>query len=368
MRPAGGCVIACLAARASSARRGGLAVWRRGGVAAWRRGGLTGAGIAGKARSEPVADPKPSIFRAEAVEHHARPEREGDVLRISPAWVQRSYMVLVSVVVASVAYAALGRVHEYSVGPALVVINGRTDVATTSVSVVASVLVRSGQVVAAGDPLARVYSEQGIAELERINRQVDPHLGAGLAGASTSGDPDLPPALRIQRELAESRLAVRTLFAPHAGVVSDVRVRPGQRLAAGEAVASVIDPDARFSIVALLPGHDRPALRQGLPLRLELQGWRYTYLEVPIASIGETVMGPSEARRYLSRQAADTIPFDGPVVVVHARLPRRTFDVDGGRFNFYDGMPVRAEARVRTERIAFALFPALRAVFHRSMW
>jgi hypothetical protein len=49
--------------------------------------------------------------------------------------------------------------------------------------------------------------------------------------------------------------------------------------------------------------------------------------------------------------------------MVTAPLPSRTFEVAGESYAYRDGMPSRAEVRVRSERLLFALLPAL-----KSLW
>ena len=48
-------------------------------------------------------------------------------------------------------------------------------------------------------------------------------------------------SLRVQKERAAARLEERLIRAPHAGTVSDVRIRQGQALSAGDVVLSLID-------------------------------------------------------------------------------------------------------------------------------
>lgn len=50
-------------------------------------------------------------------------------------------------------------------------------------------------------------------------------------------------------------------------------------------------------------------------------------------------------------------------MLVTARLPGGTFLADGSPLDYYDGMPGRAEARLRSERILLALVPGLRVLF-----
>ena len=44
----------------------------------------------------PPASPSP-LFRQEALEHHARPEVQGSLLRLSPLWARSTYWVLVEI-------------------------------------------------------------------------------------------------------------------------------------------------------------------------------------------------------------------------------------------------------------------------------
>ena len=73
-------------------------------------------------------------------------------------------------------------------------------------------------------------------------------------------------------------------------------------------------------MVAFLPGEDRPLLKRGMPLRLEVQGYRYAYQQLTVDSVGDEVVGPAEARRYLGDEIADAVQFTGPVVKVEAHL------------------------------------------------
>src|SRR5262249_56034880 len=65
------------------------------------------------------------IFRREALEHHVRPRREGDLLRLTPGWTRATFWLLVAVVVGGLAYALLGRGSEYASGPAGVRVAGK---------------------------------------------------------------------------------------------------------------------------------------------------------------------------------------------------------------------------------------------------
>jgi hypothetical protein len=100
-----------------------------------------------------------------------------------------------------------------------------------------------------------------------------------------------------------------------------------------------------------------------MQLRLELRGYQYMYQHLEVTSVSNEVIGPGEARRYLGEEIADAVPLDGPVVLVAARLPSPTFEVEGKVRRYHDGMWGQAEVRVRAERVLVALVPALRVLF-----
>jgi membrane fusion protein (multidrug efflux system) len=170
-------------------------------------------------------------------------------------------------------------------------------------------------------------------------------------------------ALRAGREQAQARLKARSLVAPVAGIVGDVRIHPGQYLAVGTLVASIAESDAPAYLLVILPGYYRPYLRPGMPLRVELDGFHYEYRELAIESVGEQLIGPGELKRYLGPDLADTLETTGPVVLVRAPLPSRSFSVRGRTFEFFEGMPAKAQVAVRSEPIFVAMIPGLKVLF-----
>jgi membrane fusion protein (multidrug efflux system) len=312
-----------------------------------------------------VPDENP-LFRAEALAHHAGQHHEGSLLRLSPSWTRWSFWLLVALFAAAGVYGVVGEVPEYATGPAIVRVDGRVDLTAKFGGTVALVHVQPGQRVATGQPLVQFYSDDENAELERIRKEFDLELIKVLRDPSDQATRQALSSLRAQRELATTRLAQRLVRAPHPGVVSDVRIRPGQRLAVGELILSIVPDDARLSLVALLPGGYRPMLRPGTPLRFELVGYRYEYHQVAIESVGDEVVGPNEAKRFLGPDIADSVALAGPVVLVRARLPTHSFTSNGRTLDYYDGLQAQAQARVRTEPIVVMLIPALKVFFHHG--
>jgi membrane fusion protein (multidrug efflux system) len=306
--------------------------------------------------------PSEDIFRREALERHRRPRREGDVLRLSPGWTRWGFGSLAIACAAALTYGVVGQVSEWATGPAVVRIEGKTDVTAEAAGIVASVEVQPGQRVAAGDLLVRFATAAEEAELARLDRELEAQLVKVLRDPRDSAARASLTGLRAQKQLAEATLARRLVRAPVAGVVSDVRIHAGRQLLPGEIILSLVGDEARFSVIAMLPGHHRPLLRAGMPLRLELAGYRYAYQEVTIESVGDEVVGPAEVKRYLGQEIADTVAVSGPVILVKATLPSRAFRVEDRTYNYFDGMHGTAEARVREESVLVTFVPALKVL------
>lgn len=307
---------------------------------------------------------KPSIFRKEAVDyyqHHRR--QEGDVLRLAPEWTRLAYPALVGMLAVGCVLCTVGTVSEYASGPALVRVERRTDITTPVGGVVVKMEIQPGQRLAANQVLVTLQSDDERNTLTRIQHELDLHMVRYMRNLSDQASRQSLTALRAEQALAESRLEARSLRAPVAGVVGDLRIQPGQYLQPGTRVASLVEDDAPVFLLAFLPGYYRPFLRPGMPLRVELDGFRYDYQELPIESVGDEIIGPGELQRYLGPDLAGAVETKGPLVLVRARMPSRTFRRAGRQFDYFDGMPARVEASVRSETIFVALIPGLRALF-----
>jgi membrane fusion protein (multidrug efflux system) len=305
-----------------------------------------------------------SVFRPEAIEHHIGALQDGQVLRLPTTWARLAFWLLLLVLVVSLAYASLGTLYEYASGPAVVHIEDRATLTATIAGTVAKVLVQPGQHVTAGQPLVQFVADQESAELSRIAKEFDLNLSRLLRDTTDQTARQSLASLRAQRELAASRLEQRLLRASRAGIVSDLRIRAGQYIGVGELVLSIMSDRAPASLLAVLPGRYRPQLRPGMSLRFELDGYRYQYIVLDIESVADNVVGPSEVKRFLGADVADTVPLDGPLVLVRARLPGSGFVSEGKRYDYYDGLPGRAEVRVRSETILVSLVPALKVFSH----
>lgn len=300
-----------------------------------------------------------SIFLQEAADAQATP-LWGDVVRISPSWISYAYWVLLLILAGFLAFLTLSRISTYSSGPAIVRSPARMEVAARLGGNVTRVERLPGDRVSAGAVIVRLDDATQTAAVQRIEREFETRLRNHMLDLQDRDAEAALRGLRLDLEAARAALEDRIVRAPIDGRITDVRARPGQHVAPGDIVASIVDGSTSLEVVALLPGNDRPHLVPGMALRLELSGYRYAYQTVVIESVASDVVASSEARRFLGPEVADNLPLRGPVVIVRASLPNEVFAVDGNAFRYYPGMVGTAEVLVRSERAVNVLFPGLR--------
>src|SRR5215470_2016163 len=304
------------------------------------------------------------LFRDAAVRaHFGGYGSDGDVLKISPSWTNWIYWLLVAVCAAGLGFLVFGRANEYATGVAVVRGADRADIHAVSGGVIAEIAVEPGQRVTPNQPLLRLYDAQEAAELSRLDREYELQLVRSLNSPHDASAQQQLAFMREQKQTVAARLKERYVNAPQAGTVRDIRIRVGQFVAPGDLLLTLGGGEETLSVVALLPGQSRPLLRQGAPLRVELDGFRYAYQNLTIDSVAEDVIGPNEARKYIGQEISDALVLQGPVVIVKARLPARSFASGGAQYAFHDGLRGTAEVRVRSERLILTLLPSLKAVW-----
>jgi len=307
-----------------------------------------------------VAEQVEGVYREEALQQlHAR-DADGRVIRIDPAWTEWTYRLVVLVVLAGLLFSVCGTVHEYATGAAVVRLDGRQEVTAPTECTVAVVLVTPGQHVAAGDTLVKFYLVQEESDLARVEREYDGLLLRLLRDPSDQAARTGLTSLYAERELARARVAARSVVAPHEGLVTDVRVRAGQALKPGDVILTMVTDVAAGRVIAIVPAHYRPMISPGMSMRLELSGFRFAYQELRVESVGDEAVGPTEVRRFLGADSADTVVVEGPAVLVQARLPSTTFAASGRSYRYVDGMVGTADVRVRTESILVEMVPGLK--------
>ncbi|MDC0716740.1 biotin/lipoyl-binding protein [Nannocystis bainbridge] len=300
------------------------------------------------------------VFRDAALAAHRGASRPGHPLHIVPTWTRWAVTVTLLLVGAGLVFAATVRVGEYAEGRAVVRREGRLVVTTSASGTVQSIPVRLGQRVEAGEVLVRLDDASQRAELARVEREYEQRLVELLRAPADDTRRERLAALDGQLQLARARAAERSVVAPEPGVVSDVRVRPGQALAPGDAVVAVEQDAAQTVVVGLFPGHYRPLLGAAdTRLSLALEGFPDSRQDVVVRTVADEVVGPAEAMRYLGRDREGALDLSGPVVVVVTVLPADTFVADGTEYRVYDGMQGTLEAKVRSATLLETLVPAL---------
>jgi biotin carboxyl carrier protein len=314
-----------------------------------------------EARASLEHDGQQGPFRAEAVAAHGQ-TRWGAVIRVVPRWMGWTYWLLLALVALGVLCAAVGRVSTYSGGPALIRATARAALVARTAGNVTAIERAPGDQVAAGTVIARLDDQAQRAAFDLAVEEFDSQLRNHMLDPSDPVADAAVRQLRQTRDAARAALEDRLVRATSSGTIADLRVQRGQHVQPGDIVATIAEGSSAgaLELVALLPGKDRPQLAAGMPLRLELHGYRYAYQSLVVDSVSSDVIGPTEARRVLGPGMADSLPPGGPVVLVRARLPRDVFEADGRTFRYHDGMLGVAEVRTRTDRVLFAILPWLR--------
>lgn len=299
------------------------------------------------------------LFRPEAIAA-AEPQRWGDVVRVSPTWLPVAYWVLVLLLLGSAAFMTFGTVATYSTGMAVIRSTSRVSVTLQNAGNISSVLVQPGDRVEAGTVIAKLDDVDQRSAVERINKEFESQLRNHMLDPNDPSADSSLRALRLQLEQSRAALDERQIRARTAGTLSDLRVQPGQHVEPGQVAASIVEGGGGLEVIALLPGEDRPQLSPGMQLRLELIGYRYAYQVLTIDSVSSEVIAASEARRILGPDVAEGMAMGGSVVVVRGKLTSNEFEADDQIYRYHDGMLGKAEVRLRTERIVFAIIPGLR--------
>jgi multidrug resistance efflux pump len=311
----------------------------------------------------PRSTTQPSLFRAEALEHHARGRIDAQPLHRVPRWTTRAFTLLVAFVGVALVFAMVASLDEYASGPAVVRIDGRLDIVSSTAGTVVSVDVSTGDFVEEGDVLVRLDAQDLIGERDRLEAELQARMVDALRHPEDETKRGGLATLRSELALAHERLEHRLLRAERSGLVTVVRVRSGHRLGPGDPVLSIVDRVGEASVVALLPARARPMLEVGQAMRLELDGFAHAQQWVTVDAIDELVVGPAEAQRFLGPGGAGALELQGPMVIVEARLSGPTFVVDDREYRYFDGLHGTGEVVVRRESLVLAAMPGLRRLW-----
>lgn len=306
--------------------------------------------------------PAEQLFRSEAIAHHEGGEKLGDVLRLDPKWSRITGTLLGAAVLGFFLFIALVGVDDYASGPVVIRVDGRRMITSTTATAVEAVLVSAGQWVEQGQEVVRLKDAEEKSELLRAERDFDNQLLRVLRDPNDHGAKESLSALRARRDQAKNAVDARTIKAPVAGHVSDVRVRVGQSINPGEVMLAVTAPgEAKVSAVAMVPASFRPMLNRGSKMRFDLEGFKFDYTDVDVEEVSSEAIGGREVQRLLGNEKADAVMLDtGAHVIVTAKIPTATFASEGQSYAYFDGLTGTAEIRVRREPLLVILVPALR--------
>ncbi len=310
-------------------------------------------------RTEVEADKK-SLYRPEALESHRRRGQEGSLTELSPGWVRHTYHVLIAAIVVGIFFAMTVHVPTYSTGVGVVVFDG-TPVTSPQPGTVEHIHVQSGQEVHKDTILLTLKADKEESDLRQATTELEHALHQYMHDRTDETiRKSLITAQAAQKRAADA-LAQRTVRAPVDGVVSDVRIHPGSPLEFGAPILTIIAPGTEPEVWAYLPGSDRPRLREGQDLQVELTGYQKGREKATIYDVGRSSTGAAEARRSIGPELADALKLGdgGTFTLVKAKLPHRTFTVKGRTYNYHPGMPAKTEVRVENKRFIVTLVPAL---------
>ncbi|MDZ4862235.1 MAG: efflux RND transporter periplasmic adaptor subunit [Gemmatimonadota bacterium] len=179
----------------------------------------------------------------------------------------------------------------------------RSDTITRTVTVVGRLAPVPGGSAALTAPMDAVVRRVAVSIGDRVGRgdvliELDaPELAGQAAALRAQADAATANAVRQRRLLTEGITARRSveeqeavataaeaaaraaeallvrsqLVSPLSGVVAEVTVQPGERVAAGQALAAVVD-DAVLDLVAAVPAADLGLLRVGLTAQIAVEG------------------------------------------------------------------------------------------------
>ena len=297
-------------------------------------------------------------YRAEALAERMSQRSQGELAHLDSPWIAWSFRGLVGISLLIALYAGVVQVGDHAVGPAVVRLGGRAEVAAIQAGTVAEILVSPGEAVDAGQPLIALHDTDVAAQLASLELQFEQHLRRLLLDPDDEGAKSAITALRGQRLRAGALRQAYEVKASAPGVVLDLRVRTGQPVATGDVLLALGRDPAEASVLALLPGEDRPRMCPGLPLHLSVEGYPDAHVELVVAEVSEDVIAATEALRLLGPAVAAGLDLQGPVALVRAALPDG-FASDGTRYRYHDGMHGLAEVEVRSTSLIEALVPGL---------
>ena len=156
----------------------------------------------------------------------------------------------------------------------------------------------------------------------------------------------------LDQEAAENEARREVLVrASRAGTVSSIVGEPGQSVAAGQTLASVVPAGATMEAVLLVPTRAVGMVRAGAPVELRYDAFpfeKYGQFKGRVREVATTPMPDSEARR-LANQAGDAAA--GPMYRLRVDLERETVPTQSGDAPLLAGMRLQASLTLEYRRL-----------------
>jgi hypothetical protein len=263
------------------------------------------------------------IYRQEALDFHSQGAQEdGTLLMGSPKWLSRSHWMVVLMLILGLIFVASAKIDEVATGPCVIRATNRFTLNSPNSGFVRSIEVVTGDRVEAGDPVIR---------LQPLPQATDRH-------------PDEDDVRAKGR-----------------GTITEILVRPGQQIGPGEPIALAMDETSGFDVIAFIPGSYAPQLRPGMQMLLKLQGYADSRELTRIDQVGTEILGPRKAAEYFG----ETVPIQGPVVLVRSHLQSPRFTTSGNSLEYRQGMAGQAEVSLHSDPMIVSLLPGLKEFLKR---
>ncbi len=306
---------------------------------------------------------KGGLYRGEALEAHRARGTEGVPVHLTPVWVKRTYPILLVTIICAVLFAAMIKVPTYSSGFGAVSYDGKR-VNSSFPGAVAEVLVKPGQEVHKGQVVLKLNSVKEDGEYKAALTEYNAAKTQYLGDRNDENNKRAVISASNRLDQAKNLLETRVIRAPKDGVVSDTRIKQGDNLNPGDQILTIVDKTTEPEIIAFLPGGDRPRLRVGMELQVDLSpsGYKKKRETAIITEIGTEAIGGSEAAKYIGATLADSmqgLKNGGPFVIVKARLSTATFKTDKQELRYTHGMQAMTEVRIQEKPFIVTLLPAL---------
>jgi biotin carboxyl carrier protein len=309
-------------------------------------------------RASEIKADQGGLYRGEALEAHRTRGNEGVPVNLSPSWIKRAYPFLLASILIALVASIFITVPTYSSGMGVVYLQGM-PITAPAAGTVDKIYVTPGQQVKEGTPLVLLHSQQEDDELRAAQTEADNTITQYLHDPSDEMTRKTMIGALNKVDLAKARVAARVVRARSDGTVSDIRVQLGALLQPGEPILQVVDPKADPEMWAFLPGKDRPRLRPGQTLQVEIVGFTKTREKVAITYVSPETFGAAEVAKIVGPTLADSIKMPpGSYVWVKAKMPKK-FKTQHSTLWYHHGMVAKTEVKIQEKPFLVTLLPSL---------